>query len=72
MTAAPLSESLAAGERRPYPVARLLDGQPRTILFDAAQCIGCRQCVEACKDWIDLADDPATGAGGAGLGLGPR
>jgi Fe-S-cluster-containing dehydrogenase component len=54
MTAAPLSDSLSAGERRPYPVARLLDGQPRTILFDAAQCIGCRQCVEACKDWNDL------------------
>jgi formate dehydrogenase iron-sulfur subunit len=54
MTAAPLSERRTAGERRPYPVTRLLDGQPRTILFDAAQCIGCRQCVEACKDWNDL------------------
>src|ERR1051326_9044205 len=39
---------------RPYPVARLLDGQSRTILFDAAKCIGCRQCVEACKDWNEL------------------
>ncbi len=41
-------------DRRPYPVARLLDGQPRAISFDAAKCIGCRQCVEACKDWNDL------------------
>ena len=41
-------------ERTPYPVARLLDGQARAILFDAAKCIGCRQCVEACKDWNDL------------------
>src|SRR5919199_377881 len=39
---------------RPYPVARLLDGQSRSILFDAAKCIGCRQCVEACKDWNEL------------------
>jgi Fe-S-cluster-containing dehydrogenase component len=42
------------GDRRPYPVGRLLDGQPRTILFDSSKCIGCRQCVEACKDWNDL------------------
>jgi formate dehydrogenase iron-sulfur subunit len=42
------------GERRPYPVKRLLDGQPRSILFDSAKCIGCRQCVEACKDWNEL------------------
>jgi formate dehydrogenase iron-sulfur subunit len=27
---------------------------PRAILFDAAKCIGCRKCVEACKDWNDL------------------
>jgi formate dehydrogenase iron-sulfur subunit len=40
--------------RRPYPTARLIDGVPRAILFDAAKCIGCRQCVEACKDWNDL------------------
>ncbi len=33
------------------PTGRLLDGKPRTILFDAAKCIGCRQCVHACKDW---------------------
>ena len=35
------------------PTARLLDGKPRTILFDASKCIGCRQCVHACKDWHD-------------------
>ncbi|OGQ20212.1 MAG: hypothetical protein A3C54_08725 [Deltaproteobacteria bacterium RIFCSPHIGHO2_02_FULL_60_17] len=35
------------------PTGRLLDGRPRTILFDAAKCIGCRQCVQACKDWND-------------------
>jgi len=44
----------AAADRRPYPTARLGDGKPRAILFDAARCIGCRQCVEACKDWNDL------------------
>jgi Fe-S-cluster-containing dehydrogenase component len=43
-----------AVERRPFPVARLSDGKSRAILFDAAKCIGCRQCVEACKDWNDL------------------
>ncbi len=35
------------------PTARLLDGKPRSILFDATKCIGCRQCVHACKDWHD-------------------
>jgi formate dehydrogenase iron-sulfur subunit len=35
-------------------VARLLDGKRRTILFDSAKCIGCRHCVEACKDWNEL------------------
>lgn len=35
------------------PTGRLLDGKPRTILFDAIRCIGCRQCVHACKDWHD-------------------
>src|SRR5678810_1393518 len=33
------------------PTARLLDGKPRSILFDATKCIGCRHCVQACKDW---------------------
>jgi len=33
------------------PTERLLDGKPRSILFDATKCIGCRQCVQACKDW---------------------
>jgi formate dehydrogenase iron-sulfur subunit len=32
----------------------LLDGKPRAILFDSSKCIGCRQCVEACKDWNEL------------------
>jgi len=44
----------AALERQPYPIARLSDGKSRAILFDSAKCIGCRQCVEACKDWNDL------------------
>ncbi|MGH7773128.1 MAG: 4Fe-4S dicluster domain-containing protein [Candidatus Binatia bacterium] len=35
------------------PTGKLLDGKPRTILFDATKCIGCRQCVQACKDWND-------------------
>ena len=35
------------------PTARLLDGKPRSILFDATKCIGCRHCVQACKDWND-------------------
>ncbi len=35
------------------PTAKLLDGKPRSILFDATKCIGCRQCVHACKDWND-------------------
>jgi len=43
-----------AAERRPYPTGRLADGQPKAILFDSSACIGCRQCVEACKDWNDL------------------
>jgi Fe-S-cluster-containing dehydrogenase component len=38
-----------------FPTGRLLDGKPRSILFDATTCIGCRQCVNACKDWNDLA-----------------
>lgn len=35
------------------PTGRLHDGKPRSILFDATKCIGCRQCVHACKDWND-------------------
>ncbi len=35
------------------PTGRLRDGRPRSILFNAAQCIGCRHCVQACKDWND-------------------
>ena len=35
------------------PSARLRDGKPRSILFDATKCIGCRHCVQACKDWND-------------------
>jgi formate dehydrogenase iron-sulfur subunit len=35
------------------PTARLVDGRARSILFDATKCIGCRQCVHACKDWND-------------------
>ena len=34
-----------------FPTGRLIDGKPRTIPFDATKCIGCRQCVQACKDW---------------------
>jgi formate dehydrogenase iron-sulfur subunit len=33
------------------PIGRLFDGKPRSILFDATKCIGCRHCVQACKDW---------------------
>jgi formate dehydrogenase iron-sulfur subunit len=40
-----------SSERHPYPTGKLLDGVPRAILFDSVACIGCRQCVEACKDW---------------------
>src|SRR5581483_9555146 len=38
----------------PFPTGQLADGKPRSILFDATACIGCRQCVQACKDWNDL------------------
>ncbi len=38
-----------------FPTGRLLDGKPRAILFDATVCIGCRQCVNACKDWNEHA-----------------
>lgn len=34
-----------------FPTGQLSDGKPRSILFDATKCIGCRQCVQACKDW---------------------
>jgi formate dehydrogenase iron-sulfur subunit len=36
-----------------FPTGRLSDGRARTILFDSSKCIGCRQCVQACKDWND-------------------
>lgn len=36
-----------------FPSGRLADGQAREILFDSTICIGCRQCVNACKDWND-------------------
>jgi formate dehydrogenase iron-sulfur subunit len=35
------------------PTGKLSDGKPRSILFDATKCIGCRHCVQACKDWND-------------------
>ena len=35
------------------PTGRLFDGKSRSILFDATRCIGCRHCVQACKDWND-------------------
>ena len=37
------------------PTGKLLDGERRSILFDATKCIGCRQCVHACKDWNEHA-----------------
>lgn len=53
----------AAAERKPYPLARLSDGKARAILFDSSKCIGCRQCVEACKDWNDLPRGNSYGIG---------
>jgi formate dehydrogenase iron-sulfur subunit len=44
---------MAALRDSAVPTGRLLDGRPRAILFDASKCIGCRQCVHACKDWHD-------------------
>src|SRR5262249_15203098 len=35
------------------PTGHLRDGKPRSILFDATKCIGCRHCVQACKDCND-------------------
>jgi formate dehydrogenase iron-sulfur subunit len=35
------------------PTGQLRDGKPRSILFNATKCIGCRHCVQACKDWND-------------------
>lgn len=46
-----LGTSDAPLDRKPYPTGRLFDGKKRAILFDSANCIGCRQCVEMCKDW---------------------
>ena len=77
------TENLIQQHGNLVPTGRLLDGQPRTILFDAAKCIGCRHCVEACKDWNELTarlytihhqldDDRAAGAGRARPDLGAR
>jgi formate dehydrogenase iron-sulfur subunit len=45
------TESLVQLYGKLVPTARLRDGKPRSILFDATKCIGCRHCVQACKDW---------------------
>lgn len=42
------------GHRLPFPTGQLGDGVPRAIHFDAGNCIGCRLCVDACKDWNEL------------------
>lgn len=47
------TETLTGQYGNLVPTARLIDGKPRSILFDATQCIGCRHCVQACKDWND-------------------
>src|SRR3989304_8290334 len=44
---------MADRQSAPYPTGRLADGKRGAILFDAAVCLGCRQCVQACKDWHD-------------------
>ncbi len=54
MTATTNGQPGTDGQRRPYPTGRLSDGKPRAIMFDSSACIGCRQCVEACKDWNEL------------------
>lgn len=46
-----VSNSLTQQYGNLVPTARLKDGKPRSILFDATKCIGCRHCVQACKDW---------------------
>lgn len=33
---------------------RLRDGVERAILFDSSKCIGCRVCIDACKNWNEL------------------
>ena len=35
------------------PKSKVFDGKRRKILFDSTKCIGCRQCIHACKDWHD-------------------
>ncbi|HXG53349.1 MAG TPA: 4Fe-4S dicluster domain-containing protein [candidate division Zixibacteria bacterium] len=45
------TEALARQYGTLVPTGRLADGKPRSILFDATRCIGCRHCVQACKDW---------------------
>jgi formate dehydrogenase iron-sulfur subunit len=54
MTATTPRQNATETGRRPYPTGRLADGAPRAIMFDSIACIGCRQCVEACKDWNEL------------------
>ena len=49
--AANSTESLTQQYGNLVPTARLKDGKPRSILFDATKCIGCRHRVQACKDW---------------------
>lgn len=46
-----------SGADAPFPTGRLSDGRKRSIVFDSTVCIGCRQCVQACKDWNDHARD---------------
>jgi formate dehydrogenase iron-sulfur subunit len=47
------TESLIREHGSLVPTGRLIDGKARSILFDATKCIGCRHCVQACKDWND-------------------
>ncbi|MFQ6086005.1 MAG: 4Fe-4S dicluster domain-containing protein [Candidatus Bathyarchaeia archaeon] len=33
---------------------RLIDGVERAVLFDSTKCLGCRECIYACKLWNEL------------------